>query len=446
MRSTVSRCLNCINRLYCNITTYQAYLGILLLRLSLDIVYVFIAVSGYSCIHLDFHAYKYVLSWLVTLIMTPFIVYLYKNSSASSTIILLINLIYFIPGCTLYSLSGLPDSYFLFYFFYWIVLMVWQYRIPYIHFKLPPEGVSKRLFYIIMIIVAVGAIAISGIYNNFQMNFRLDNIYELRAIRRNMEIPTIIRYFQPLATVFIPLAIVYFLSKRKYILSLGMCVIQFLLFSFGGEKYALFVIPVAIIGYYLYRENRISWFSWGLVVLNVIAMLEFIFKFRWITTYVQYRSQFVPTLISFQYYTYFTNNTPDYLSQSILRRFGFISDYDIAIPKIIGREYWNSVAVYANNGLVGDAFSNFAWLGLLMFPLLIVLTLRLMDACAYRIDRRILITVFIGYTVSIINVPIFTVILTNGFIFMCLVLYLLPREGQRYKKYRSNQVYNNFLV
>ena len=433
MISTTNRHFNNIHKIYCQIAPYQAYLGIILLRLTFDIVYVFIVnpVYSYSGFLLEFFAYKYVLSWIVTLMMTPFIVNLYKNSSVSSTIILLINLIYFIPGCTLYSLYGLPDSYFLFYVLYWILLMIWQYQIPYVHFKLPPERVSKKVFYFIIIIIAIGAVAITGIYNSFQMNFRLDNIYELRTIRKNLDLPTIIRYFLPMTTVVIPLALVLFLSKRKYILSCGMIVIQFLLFSFGGEKYALFMIPVAIIGYYLYRENRIGWFSWGLVALNIVALLEFILRKSYlITAYFQNRAMLLTNLISYQYYDYFIANTPDYLFQSILRRFGFISQYDIQIPYLIGIEYHGNIAICANNGMIGDAFSNCAWLGLVIFPLFVVLALRLMDACSRGIDRRLLITIYFGYAISFTNVAFFTVMLTNGFLFMCLILYLMPRDGK----------------
>ncbi len=422
-----------MNRLYRQIKPYQAYLSIILLRLTLDMVYIFIVnpIYGYSGFLLNFFAYKYGLSWIVTLVMTPFIVNLYNNSSVSSTIVLLLNLIYFIPGCTLYSLLGLPDLYFLFYVLYWIILMVWQYRVPYVHFGLPSEQHSKPIFIFLIIGIALGAIAISGLYNGFQMNFRLDNVYELRSIRKEMTLPAIARYFHPMATVLIPLALVYFLSAKKYILSFGMIVIQFLLFSFGGEKYALFMIPVAIFGFYLYREKRISWFSWGLVALNLIGLLEVFWRnSHLVTAYLQRRTMFFTNLLSYQYYDYFSTHTPDYLFQSILRRFGFISQYDIKIPHLMGFEHYGNIATNANNGMIGDAFCNFAWLGLIISPLLIILALRLMDACAHGIDRRLLITVFVGYTLSFTNGAFFTIMLTNGFLFMCMALYFMPREGK----------------
>ena len=206
MISTKNSQLNKVNGLYYKIRPYQSYLGIILLRLTLDIVYVLIVnpVYGHLGFLMEFFAYKYVLSWIVTLVMIPFIVNLYKNSSLSSTIILLINLTYFIPGCTLYSLSGLPDSYFLFYVLYWSLLMIWHHQIPYVHFKLPSERVSKHVFYLISIVIAIGATAISGIYNGFQINLRLDNDYVLRSLWRDMALPSFVCYFQPLASTVIP--------------------------------------------------------------------------------------------------------------------------------------------------------------------------------------------------------------------------------------------------
>lgn len=424
---------NNIRNIYYKIASYQAYLGIIIFRLTLDIVYIVIVnpIYGYSGFTLDFFAYKYIISWIVTLVMLPFIVNLYNNSSISSTIILLINLIYFIPGCTLYSLNGPPDSFFLFYVLYWVLLMIWQYQIPFVHFKLPSERVSRPMFYSFIFLIAIGAIAITGIYNDFQLNFRLDNIYELRTIRKNIDLPTIVRYFLPTANVVIPFAIVLFLSKRKYILSCCMIMIQFLLFSFGGEKYALFMIPVAIVGYYLYREKRIGWFSWGFVALNVLALFEFILrKSNWIVAYFQNRAMLMTNLLSYQYYDYFSTHTPDYLFQSLLRRFGFISQYDIQIPYLIGMEYYNDITISANNGMIGDAFSNCAWMGLVLFPLIVVLALRLMDSCSHGINRRLLITICLGYAISYTNVSFFTVLLTNGFLFMCFILFFMPREGE----------------
>jgi len=367
--------------------------------------------------------------------MIPFIVNLYNNSSVSSTIILLINMIYFIPGCTLYSLSGLPDLYFFFFVLYWILLMIWQYRIPYVHFKLPSERVSKQVFYFVILVIAIGAVSISGLYNGFQINLRLDNVYELRRIQEYMALPSFVGYFQPLASVFLPLALVYFLSKKRYVVSFLVIMIQILLFSFGGMKSYLFLVPVAILGYYFFRENRISWFTWGLIVLNIMALFEFVSRHSYfICGYLQRRTMFVTNINSFFFFDYFSVHRPDFLFQSILRRFGFLSQYDVPIPYIIGLEYYNDITCSANNGLVGDAFCSFAWLSLIIFPLIIILALRLMDACAYRIDRRLLITVFVWYSLSFSNSSYFTVLLTHAFLFICFILYFMPREGIIFRK------------
>ena len=408
------------------------YLGIILMRLTLDMIYIFIIspVYGYSGFLINFFTYKYVLSWLITLVMTPFIVNIYNNSSVSSIIVLLINLIYFIPGCTLYSLLGLPDLYFLFYILYWIILMFWQYRIPYVHLKLPSKRLSKVISIFLIISIALGAIVISGIYNGFQMNLHLDNVYELRAKQQAMELPGIVGYFQPIASAFIPLVLVYFLSKKKYFLSLITITLQMLLFSFGGMKFTLFMIPIAVLGFYIYREKRTSWFTWGLVTINLTALLEYAIRNScYISAYLNRRMMLVTNYISYQYYDYFSAHSVDFLFRGILRRFGFISQYNIPIPRLIGLEYYGDIATNANNGMIGDAFSNFGWLGLVLFPLLIILALRFMDACAHGIDRRLLITIFVGFTISFINGAFFTVMLTNGFLFMCFALYFLPREG-----------------
>ncbi len=429
--NTANRHVNNIKKIYRLIAPYQAYLGFVLLRLTFDLLYIVIIspVYGYSGFLLNFFLYKYIVSWIVTLVMIPFVVNLYNNSSVSSIIILLINMIYFIPGCTLYSLSGLPDLYFIFFVLYWILLMIWQYLIPYVHFKLLSERVSKQVFYLVILVIAVGSVLISGLYNGFQINLRLDNVYELRRIREYMDLPSFVGYFQPLASTVLPLALVYFLSKKRYVVSFLVIIIQILLFSFGGMKSYLFLIPVAILGYYFFREKRISWFTWGLIVLNIMALFEYVLRnSHLISGYIQRRTMFVTNLLSFRYYECFSSNTPDYLFQSVLRRFGFISQYNIPIPRLMGLEYYGNIATNANNGMIGDAFCNFAWFGLIVFPFLIVFALRFMDACAHGLNRRLLITVFVWYAIAFVNSSYFTVMLTHGFLFMCFILYIMPRE------------------
>ena len=131
------------------------------------------------------------------------------------------------------------------------------------------------------------------------MNLRLDNVYELRRLHRDMNLSSVIAYFQPMASILIPLVLVYFLAKKRYALSFLAIIIQILLFSFGGMKSYLYLIPVAIFGYYFYREKRMGWFSWGLVALNISALLEFITRNTYlISGYLLRRTMFVPNINS----------------------------------------------------------------------------------------------------------------------------------------------------
>jgi hypothetical protein len=77
--------------------------------------------------------------------------------------------------------------------------------------------------------------------------------------------------------------------------------------------------------------------------------------------------------------------------------------------------------------MIGDAFVNFRWLGLIIYPILFAVAFRIFDACSKKIDRRILITASVIITINFVNSSFFTVLLTHSFLFICLTLYFYPR-------------------
>ena len=112
----------------------QFYYGIsvLLYKLSLDFLYVYAVnpIYSYQGFILNTRLYKYIISTFLVLLMINHILRLYNKGKSSSLIILILNLIYFIPGCTLYAMAGIDDMYFAFFALYWIMIMLWQKYLP----------------------------------------------------------------------------------------------------------------------------------------------------------------------------------------------------------------------------------------------------------------------------------------------------------------------------
>ena len=75
---------------------------------------------------------------------------------------------------------------------------------------------------------------------------------------------------------------------------------------------------------------------------------------------IPFRQMFLPALTTGNFLDFFANHAPDFLTQSILGRFGFESDYDLPLPYLIDFHYGDGTAS-ANTGLVADAVSNFGF-------------------------------------------------------------------------------------
>jgi len=223
---------------------WNIYIILLLYKITLDLVFIFVVAPNYSYAGytLDFSVYKYIISLILLALMLQPIAELLSKISPSSLIILVLNLAYFIPGCTLYALHGFTDKFFTFYTCYWILLMFFHYYFP--HFRVPfiTQRLTRGLFIVIIIFISVAGILISGVYNGFRFHFGLMDVYHLRSIQAEMKLPTLVRYLQPLASVFLPIAIVFLLTRKNIIWAIGLSIIQMLLFALGGHKTTIFAL------------------------------------------------------------------------------------------------------------------------------------------------------------------------------------------------------------
>lgn len=406
-------------------------IALLLYKVAFDLLYIYVVspIYDYEGFYLRSELYRCIISYLVFLLMIKPIVKLLDKQQCSSILLLIMNLIYFIPGCTLYSFRGFSDTYFLYFVLYWVLLMVFYYKCPVIKLKMPDTRSRWTLFYVIILFVVIASILITGVYNGFNLHLTLEDVYKLRAEQAEMNLPLLVRYMQPLASTIIPISIIYFLIAKKRMWVTILFVIQLLLFSFGAHKSTLFIIFVAILIYMFYKPQRLYWLIWGCLALIFISFIEMnIYSFSFLSMFFFNRVCLLPALLGSEYYNFFSNAELLYWRESILRWLGAISPYDEPTPKIIGYLYSGRVDVYANTGLCGDAYSQFGWFSLLIFPLLIILMLKLFDACSRGLDIRIVFVSCVAFALGFTNGSFWGLMLTNGFIVTCLFLYLMPRK------------------
>lgn len=406
---------------------------IVLYRISLDLIYVF-AISksfAYSGFEVNIEIYKYIISMFITIVMSIPICKLINLNKASNIIVTLFNLFYFLPGCSLYALKGLEDTYFLFFCLYWLILMILQFNIspPKISLKYKIKKYSIVIY--IIILFSIIALFIVGHYNSFKININLDDVYDLREEAREVQIPSILEYIRIWAAKIIPIGIVLFLINKNRIFAVLLICIQLLLFSFGGLKSTLFILAIAIFSYFFLKEKTYKRLLTYLILLGGILVIVSISinQCSIFANYIQRRMMYVPNLLSNYYYDYFTTHEKLYFRQSFLRLFGFSNPYESEVGFLIGKAYFNKSTMNACNGLVGDAFANFGWCSLAIFPFLIIIALKFLDACTEKIDRKIIFVVCVSFFNSFTNGAFFSTILSEGFAICCIFFLTFPEKN-----------------
>ncbi len=406
---------------------FNQFIILVLYKFTLDLVYILNIHDIYGYLGYTQHFnIKYLFLSIFYLFLLKFIISLYNNSTISDVAVLLFSILYFIPGLTLLSFMNAEWGYIMYFLSFWILILIFQKIVKPI--KLPDLKLaqSQILFYVIIFSTIVLALLITGMYNGFKFHWNIFDVYGIRAEERGLKTAKIVGYIKPLISILIPISVVFFLKLKKYFLVGTLIILQLFLFAMGGHKTTFFLLVIAILAFYFYKNKRLTLIPIGLVALNISALVEkwLVDGISYITFFVQYRSMLIPNMISYQYYELIKSNEILYFRQSFLRHF-FENPYPKSIAFIIGEQTYNSDFVRSNNGMCGDAFSQLGWASLMLHPFLIVFSFKLLQSVSYGIDTRITFVAIISYVFYFINISFFSVYLTNGFLFTLVFIFLI---------------------
>ena len=270
-----------------------------------------------------------------------------------------------------------------------------------------------------------------AIYNYLGFSFNLDltKVYDIRTQYKKIEIPLAGYYFNWMGQVINVTFFALFIRKKKWIFAALIAVLQLLLFSSTGNKTFLFALPFALaLMWVSSRKNPLFLVAVGMIALMILAMLSYlVVDDVWISSLFTRRMLLVPANLAFYYFDFFSSNGPIFLSHSIFRFF-LNYPYPLKPPHLIAMVYYDKPDIAANNGIVGDAFMNFGFLGLFFWSILLVIILKLVDSCSKGKDIKIGIAVVALPVIALTNSALLTCLLTHGIFLALLLLYLLPKE------------------
>ncbi len=433
-----------------HVITKSDLIGILLIliyRISLDIIYCnYVYVRfGYYHFNLTYDVFYCAVSYVYLVLMAIFVPGLFRRGRISDLIIGVLIMMYYVPYTSLFAYSYHSIPYSLFVVGYFGLLTAFNRTINFekVRFKGLGKGIGDtKVFLIIVIVFGLIRVLTSGIYSGFRITFDLSDYYEYRAEAREYAMPEILRYLLGWSTTAVSLGLMYSLINKKRFLIIYTLICTILDFSFSGKKSILFSAILSITISLLYKEKYRKWLPAGFTAAGLVGCLELTIlgEDAFICKHFIRRLLFIPPHMSILHHDFFSTHEFDYLRSSVLRRFGAKSPYASfrSIPRLIGAMYFprQSLAMNANTGLCGDAFANFGYLSILFAPLVIVMTFKILERCGHSIDRRIQVMVAISVAYSFANGSYFTLLLTNGVLFlMVLVFFLGGNERRSLNKY-----------
>lgn len=407
---------------------FGSVLSLLLYKIVLDLSYCS-AVSFIFGFELNLNLVKLAESYLLFFII--FILIPKSSKKLSSLMIWLLILISYIPMLTLFAFTDQSRAYMYAVTGFWILVFLLLSRMPEISISFLRQSQSENICYSIFICSGVVVLFLICNYLGFSFNYDLTEIYEIRSHYVELSIPFAGYVFNWMSYIINPILFALFLTRRKWT-PIGLIVfLQILLFSNVGMKTLLLALPfVLALMLIVTRKNPLAWMAAGLTTTIVLGMLSY-----WLTydtlalSLFTRRTLMVPARVSFIYYDFFSTNGHTFLSQHRIFRNFLDYPYHLDPPYLIGEFYFDNPKLSANNGIVGDAYMNFGFIGFILWGIVLAIILKFMDIFSEGIDPKIGIAAIAMPSITLTNSALLTNLLTHGLLLALLFLYLLPRKS-----------------
>lgn len=374
-------------------------------------------------------------SWIVLSVL-PMLTY-HKINNVSTFICLFLYLFVYIPfihglftvygisNIALYSYTGILCLFFLAYFSigkYGLVIKNLEIRpsIPFIYIE---------CFTILLTIVFIAVRASSMHFVNIFT--QIDLLYSIREENsEEFAAKSFILYVQGwLSGAFYPFLLVCYLHIKSRIKTILVLLCYLLLFMADMQKIT-FLMPFVLIGFYYLikiKEEIICsrLHSYILIGLSAISILLYVFFDRnnevlfTIISIVLVRTVCVAGWLTQSYYHFFTENQYTYYSHiNIVNSLTGMYPYDQPLGIVVAYGTQNSNAnLFLTDGIAAGGLIGFIIIGVIFLALMY-----LINAISYRYKNTDMLVIFLPSLAFMLNVSLFTTLLSSGLIFLILIL------------------------
>ena len=408
------------------------FTSLLALKVVLTIVYHEFFITRYGYYGFSAHPVslpKSLINWFIFLLCSASLTFLTRTENISLYILTILYCVSYIPCYVYFEQSDAPVMFLVQLHIYWFLLLFLVNILPDISLRFSrsnePNAVNQKrqiLGSSVIILLAIYAVVTKVSFNGLYIQTDLESVYDLRIQAANYNFGSFSGYLISWACLAFTIRGVIAFSNSRYVIMIIFLLLQVIIFSIAGHKFYLFALPVAIILSGIYREGLVFFIPVLFIGALIVAkLLNDYYNFFFFIYMIPFRQMFLPALITGNFLDFFANHAPDFLTQSILGRFGFESDYDLPLPYLIDFHYGDGTAS-ANTGLVADAVSNFGFFGVFIYPILFSVVLKMLDSSSKHIYLGHSFGIIVFFSVSFINTAFFTALLTGGVLFILIFL------------------------
>lgn len=416
----------------------KLFFWVIIYRIALDFIFKNILAVHYTYYNFkDQSTYGFMLiSWGVLFLFTYIASYTYKNTmTVCNQILFFLFLISIVPFTTMIGYGNFTTRYIVANSIYFIVLYIFnrvygKFKKTKITFNMP--GIAGKIqLKIIGILSFLVVIYISWRYTGFRFSLGISNAIDWRYDAMEYNLPTIFRYLFSWTKCINSMLMVYFIIKRKLIWVVVCITAQILAFGINGMKFTLFIGFVAFVIAWLPKFDILKVGSISLAAItffSVLAVLEYVVFHTWyLASFIAMRILFIPNRIGFLYFDFFSTHTPDYFRGSFLKYFGFQTPYP-NLRYLITEYYTGSAETGSNNGLIADAMTNLGLIGIIIFPVILIVILKILDKTMENLDVRIKVSQAVSQTLIIISTFFFPMLLTDGLLIMMVLFHAMRKQ------------------
>ena len=369
----------------------------------------------------DVNTDKLLSAWII-FVLTSFWLHhvLLKKQSNINTCLMIVFYLYYIPLNSSYYLNNEHISFLILSSMFWLILCTianvkvsirnkHAHEITNVEIA---EICNSKIFYVVLLAISLGCVIYAYQYNGLIFTLNIVDIYDARAeyVGSSSMLESILYNFG--GTLLIPIALLYSLKTKKRGLLILSIIAQLAVFSIARQKGHLLIIGIVIIIFFLFKKNIIRFFKFLIPYACCIALMlsgveKVLLSSDTIFMLFVRRMMYIPAWLNTIYFDFFSKNKLLLWTQDVflVNRLGF-NRYDDSVLDMINYQYFMGYVASPNTGLFAEAYMHFGEIGAMIYPIVIVILLRVLFRYASYYDQEIQLLVVVSVSMSLTSLPV----------------------------------------